>query len=174
MHKKTQSQISVSMSEGGFTLLEGMLAAVFLGMGLLALTGMQSISLTRNVDANELTQVTAVASEMVERIQFNRKNVTFYNNMNTTSGGTGNCTTIIVPTVQPMASGDCVQWRSALMATNLSGIAGTIAVQAMGPTTPPLNQSRVTVTVTWLGSRKTDVTVQRNKTVTLQTIVAPE
>ena len=40
--------------EQGFTLLEGMLAAVLLGTGLLAMSAMQSIALVKNVDAKAL------------------------------------------------------------------------------------------------------------------------
>ena len=38
--------------QAGFTLLEGMFAALVLAIGLLALAGMQGIALTKNVDAN--------------------------------------------------------------------------------------------------------------------------
>ena len=54
--------------EAGFTLLETIMAGAFLAVGLLALSAMQGISLARNVDANELTRVTNLASEMIERM----------------------------------------------------------------------------------------------------------
>ena len=41
--------------------------ALVLAIGLLALAGMQGISLTKNVDANELTLVTNLAADMMER-----------------------------------------------------------------------------------------------------------
>ncbi len=157
-------------SETGFTMIEGLLAAVILSVGLLALSGMQAISFSRNYDANELTRVSALASEMMERIQFNRKNVASYNTM--TTSGAGNCTTVVSPTVQPMASGDCVQWRAALLATNYSNIVGTIAVQAIGPASPALNQNRVTVTITWTGSVDNANSLKRTKNVSYQSIVA--
>ncbi|HKR78105.1 MAG TPA: prepilin-type N-terminal cleavage/methylation domain-containing protein, partial [Nitrospira sp.] len=46
----------------GFTLLEGMLAAVILGTGLLAMSAMQGIAFVKNVDSSELTRVTTLAS----------------------------------------------------------------------------------------------------------------
>ena len=62
--------------QSGFTLIESMVAATILAIGLLALSGMQSMSLRKNVSANELTRVSNLAADMVERIQFNRRNVT--------------------------------------------------------------------------------------------------
>ena len=66
----------------GFTLIEGMIAAAIVAVGLLALSGMQSNSLGRNVDAKDLTTVTNLAADMVERIEFNRKRVTAYGGIN--------------------------------------------------------------------------------------------
>src|SRR5439155_17528626 len=85
------------MGQSGFTLIEGMIAAIVLAVGLLAVAGMQGISLGRNVDANELGRVTNLAADMVERIQFNRRNATAYNNIDTLNAATQ------PPTTQPMA-----------------------------------------------------------------------
>ena len=60
-----------------------MFAAVVLAIGLLALAGMQGISLGKNVDANELTLATNLAADMVERIQFNRRNAIVYQSIDT-------------------------------------------------------------------------------------------
>ena len=54
------------MNQQGFTLIEGMLAAVFLGVGLLLCLVCRPVSLGRNVDASELTRVTNLATEMME------------------------------------------------------------------------------------------------------------
>src|SRR5262249_56485574 len=88
-------------NERGFSLVESLLAMVILGTGLLAMSGMQAISLVSNVDANELTRVTTVASEMMERIYFNRRNAASYNGIDTQSAT--NCTTI----TQVQARRDC-------------------------------------------------------------------
>jgi type IV pilus assembly protein PilV len=153
--------------EGGFSLIEGMLAAVMLSVGLLALAGMQGISLGRNVDANELTIATNLAADMVERIQFNRRNVAAYNNIDTLVGATQ-------PSTNVMASGDYVQWQSRLIASRLSGVQGRVAVTATGPTAPALNQSLVNVQVTWRGSINSDTSASRVRTLTLATVIAPE
>jgi len=157
--------------EAGFTLLETIMAGAFLAVGLLALSAMQGISLARNVDANELTRVTNLTSEMIERMQFNRKNIDQYGGLNTTAG------TPCPATMGTMTRGDCLQWKTLLEApaARLKNVQGVVTVRAEGPGNPnPLNERRVTVQVTWLGSVKSGSTTQRIRTVTLETIIAPE
>lgn len=154
----------------GFTLIESMVASTVLAVGLLALAGMQSISLTRNVNANEMTRVTNLAADMLERIQFNRRNALAYNGIDTNTA----CT--IDATAQPMARGDCDQWLSLLTGTfgsGLTGIRGQVTVTAIGPTAPPLNQNNVVISLTWTsdaGPNQLALTRQVN----LTTVVAPE
>lgn len=157
--------------EQGFTLVEGMLASVILAVGLLALSGMQSIALVKNVDANEMTKVTSLAADMMERIQFNRRNAASYQGIDTTSAST--CTAIS-GSAQPMANGDCTLWAGLVSGTQLQSIKGTVAVSPalVGP--PALNQRNVTVTITWMGSLKSDQTVKRSRSLVLQRVVAPE
>jgi len=163
-----EQQRRTGSDQRGFSLLEAMIAAVVLAVGLLAIAGMQGISLGRNVDANEISRVTSLAADMVERIQFNRKNVTAYNNIDTLNAATQ------PPTTQPMARGDYTQWTALLNASGLSSVQGRVTVTAMGPTTPPLNQSLVAVQITWSGSVRSDVSVMRPKTLAFSTVVAPE
>src|SRR5581483_2583839 len=54
-------------TERGFSLIEAMIALAILSFGLLAVAGMQSFALTGNVDASELTVVSNVAADMMER-----------------------------------------------------------------------------------------------------------
>lgn len=153
----------------GFTLIEGLIAMALFSIGALALASMQAIALGSNVDANELTRVTHVASDMIERMQFNRQNVNDYATINTTASTP-------CPSTMPMtARGDCQQWKALLEDVNarLTNVQGTVTVTGMGPTSPPLNQRQVTVAVTWLGSTGAS-SVKRTRTVTMQTIVAPE
>lgn len=156
--------------EQGFSLLEGMLAAVVLGTGLLAMSGMQAIALVKNVDANELTRITTLASDMMERVQFNRRNAVSYNGIDTQSAT--NCNAISA-TAQPQAKGDCLLWDSLVDGTQLQNVQGTVTVSnVIAPTV--LNQRNVTVTITWMGSMKSDSTVKRQRSLTLNRVVAPE
>jgi type IV pilus assembly protein PilV len=157
-------------AEQGFSLLEGMLAAVVLGTGLLAMSGMQAIALVKNVDANELTRITTLASDMMERVQFNRRNAISYNGIDTQSPT--NCSAIS-GTAQPQAKGDCLLWSSLVAGTQLQNVQGTVTVSnVIAPTV--LNQRNVTVTITWLGSMNSASTVKRSRSLTLNRVVAPE
>lgn len=156
--------------ERGFSLIEGLLATVILATGLLALASMQSIAMGRNVDSDERSRVTNFAADMIERIQFNRRNALAYQGIDT------NVACTINATAQPMARGDCDQWRNLItggLATTLRNLRGQVAVTATGPTTPPLNQTSVVVTMTWTG----DAGEQKSATqrqVILTAVLAPE
>lgn len=154
----------------GFTLLEGMLAAVLLGTGLLAMSAMQGIALVKNVDSNELTRITTLASDMMERIQFNRRNAISYNGIDTQS--VTNCNAISA-TTQPQAKGDCLLWDSLVDGTQLQNVKGAVTVSALIPPTV-LGQRNVTVTITWVGSLKSDTTVKRARSLTMNRVIAPE
>lgn len=154
--------------QAGFTLIEGMISSGILAVGLLALSGMQATSFSRNVDANELTIGTNLAADIMERIQFNRKNVTAYNGIDTSVA----CT--IASGTQPMARGDCDQWRNLLTssyATGLNGLRGRVTVSSVGPA--GLNQSSVSVLMTWNGVVGASKTV-RLRQITINSVVSPE
>jgi type IV pilus assembly protein PilV len=163
----------IRTGQDGFTLIEGMLAGVVLAVGMLALAAMQSMSLGRNVDANELTRVTNLAADMMERIQYNRGRAAAYNGALGTGIDTLNAATQ-PPATEPMARGDYTQWQALLNNSGLTNVRGLVTVAATGPITPPLNQMQVAVTINWLGSVKSETSVRRNKTMTMITIVAPE
>lgn len=132
------------LQERGFTLLEAMMALSILSVGLLATAAMQDMALRGNVDANELGFATSLATEMAERIRYNARNVTAYNNVDTSNSATR------PPSTQTMARGDYDQWQTRLAATTqLKNSKGKVTVTASGPTN--LNQSLVAVQVIWSG-----------------------
>jgi type IV pilus assembly protein PilV len=154
----------------GFTLIEGMIAAAIVAVGLLALSGMQANSLGRSVDAKDLTTVTNLAADMVERIEFNRKRVTAYSGINSVNVATK------PPITELMARGDYEQWAALLTGSGLSGVTGivTVTLQDTNPTTNTTSLGRrlVTVTVSW--SAVTQGAGTRTRTVSLSTVVTPE
>jgi type IV pilus assembly protein PilV len=166
-------QISRINHQSGFTLVEGMIAAAILAVGVLGVAGMQGIALTRNVDSTELTRATNLAAEMIERIQYNRKNIAQY------AIDTANATPCPQSTVtQPMAKGDCDQWVALLsnpQASGLVNVRGVITVPAVlvGTLATLLNQYPVTVTVSWTGAAGETKTA-RAKQVVLSTTISPE
>ena len=109
-----------------------------IGRWLLALAAMQGISLGKNVDANELTLATNLAADMVERIQFNRRNAIVYQNIDTLDASTN-------PVSNIMASGDYDQWQARLQASRLPSVRGRVAVTSYRTNESPLNQNQVIV-----------------------------
>lgn len=158
--------------QGGFTLIEGLIATAILGVGLLGLAGMQGISLSRNVDSNELGRVTNIAADMMERIKFNRRNALSYQGIDTIVG----CAT--VPAAQLMARGDCTQWKTLVDSSGLGSADGIVTVTrldadpALNPVT--LNQFSVMVRISWTGSMKSENSTTRAKTVVFASVLAPE
>lgn len=127
----------------GFSMLEVLIALMILTVGLLGLAAMQEFAITRSVDANELSIATNLAVEMLDRIQYNPKNVASYNGINVS------LTNNICPATPVMANGDCTQWRTRMLATRLPSPNGTVSVTTTGPTS--LNQWLVTVQIRWAG-----------------------
>ena len=155
--------------QAGFTLIEGMIAAVILAIGLLALAGMQGFSLGMNVDAHELARVTNLNADLMERIKFNRGRALAYQSIDTNNVATQ------PPGTEPMARGDYAQWRTLLTNSGLANANGLVTVVRLDPdpTLNPvtLNQFAVSVRINWT---HTGGGVTRNKTVMFASVLAPE
>ena len=190
--------------EQGFTLIEVMVSAAILAIGLLGLAAMTTLSFTRNSDSSEITTATNLAAELVERMQFNRRNlVNGYNGINLTAANPALCTQNAL--AQPVARGDCLQWQTRLFAAGLVGVTARVAVAPVAavaplppvwpapwpagvwppapwpPVGPPtLNQNAIAVNVTWIGSSRNTIAggtaawVPGTKAVTLNTMIAPD
>ncbi len=168
--------------EQGFTLIETMVSAVILAIGLIGLAGMTTMSFTRNGDSNDVTVATNLAAEMVERMQFNRRNlVNGYNGIILNAANPALCTQN--PLNQPVARGDCLQWQARLFTAGLRGVNAIVAVTPVGPA--GLNQNTVAVTVQWNvggvnqstiveGAAPAVPVVFGTRQVLINTIIAPE
>jgi len=162
-----------SRNENGFTLIEAMMASVILGTSLLGIAAIQGMALTQNVDSNELTLANNLATDMIERIEFNKRNARTYNNFNVTSTA-NNCpaqANVPQPNNTMTTRGDCLQWQALLTASTLNAVAGSVLLNPVPPAVDPnnLNQTTVTVRVTWTGRRLGTVNTLR-----VMTVVAPE
>jgi type IV pilus assembly protein PilV len=160
------SSLTVRKSEWGFTLIEVMMAVVILSVGLLALAGMQGIALGKNANANQMTVASNLATDMIERIQFNKWNATAYNLIDTTNALTQ------PPAAQVMARGDYAQWQARLTNSRLNGVRGTVGAIPI-VTSPTLNQTNVLVTVTWTGD-KGETSTSTTHAVAVGMIIAPQ
>lgn len=158
--------------QAGFTLVESMIAGTVLAIGLLGLAATQGMTLKKNIGANEMTKVSNLAADMVERVQFNRRNVTAYHNIQVSS----TTTTCPAVTVNVMANGDCTQWRALLLNSGLQNVVGTVTLNPAPPAVDALGLTRSTVTVqlAWVADALSTGTVAQAKSIALVTVIAPE
>ena len=169
--------------DDGFSLLEAMVAAGVLSVGLLGLAGLQGMSLGKNVDASEITRVTNLATDITERIQNNRQRVMEYSGIDTSAAcpatysdpaplGLGTTMAVGVG-----AQGDCNQWRTVVAGSGLSNARGVVTVTRIDPSVSinaqTMQRVSVTVNVNWTGMRS-DISTQRLKSATFVSVIAPE
>ena len=166
--RKTEKVRCQPAGQAGFTLIEAMVAAVILAIGLLGLAGMQGIALSKNVDAHEMARVTNINADLMERIKFNRGRALAYHGIDTNLPATQ------PPGTEPMARGDYAQWQTLLNNSRLTGARGLVTVVRLDPNPAlnpiTLNQFAVTVTINWTNTN----VVARGKSVTFAAVLAPE
>jgi type IV pilus assembly protein PilV len=188
------SVVMKQKNEKGFTLLEVMVSAAILGVGVMGMAAMQGISVKKNVDMNELALANNAAVEMLERVQSNRQYAWTYNTLNTgTFNATGaplagNCAALPVAAPAPpqdakqlatlalglqlnitrTVAGDCTQWGAQLGATRLQNVRGVVAINSLPPVGSRNRQA--VVTVNWTDGRQGS----RPRSVTIQGVVVSE
>ncbi len=131
--------------EEGFTLLEVMIASVILAIALMAIATAEVTSVGTNRTSRGITQASAVAEEILERMRRNRDDLTSYNGIDTSDS-----------TTRPgagIARTDYDQWQARM----ISGGTGQVTVTADSPIS---DASLVTVTITWSDALPRTVTLQ--------------
>lgn len=144
----------------GFTLIEVLIAALVLALGLLGLAGLQATSIRNNLSAYNRSQATQLAYDMADRMRANKiesvdpatGNIiaasAYITIASTAATAQASCTTVSGCTGAQMAQNDLFQWNTALISTLPSGT-GTITVVAA---------TRVfTITVNWDDNRDGEV-----------------
>ena len=131
------------IAEQGFTLIEVMVVAALMAVGLLGLAALQSTGLHANDNAYARSQATILAGEMVDRMRANRTAAqtdgSYDIGMAANAPASGNCTGATCTPAQ-MASYDVGTWLTSVAATLPKGD-GSIAC---GPANPVC-----TVVVQW-------------------------
>src|SRR2546422_742157 len=103
--------------ERGFSLIEVLLAMVFLAIGLLAIAAMQDVAMGANMKAKRMSFATNLVTELIERIRYNAPanstapypyNFTVTCTTTACAGGTAPTTT------NSTAQGDYNQWKGRL------------------------------------------------------------
>lgn len=157
-------------TQHGFTLVEVMIAMTILAIGTLGLLGMQTVSITRNADAYQMTIASSLANDMMERIVYNRGHLSAYRNITTTDVLTK------PPTTEPMARGDFEQWAALVAQSGLDQATGiiTITPQDKDPVTTltSIGRQQVTIRITWLGPPHNGI--RQPHAVSVNTFYAPE
>ncbi|NEX23278.1 type IV pilus modification protein PilV [Thiorhodococcus mannitoliphagus] len=121
----------------GFTLIEALVAAVVLSVGLLGLGGLLGISVRMNQGALLRTQATNLAYEITDAMRANRANAAAYAGNYTTA-----CSVSYARTGSVIATADVNEWNNRLACLLPQGN-GAVAVTTSG------SRITVTVTVTW-------------------------
>lgn len=138
----------------GFTLIEVLIAALVLAVGLLGLAGLQAVSIKNNLSAYNRSQATQLAYDMADRMRANKNQSLDPASGSVIAAGTyltatmapsaaaaqASCATTAGCTGAQMAENDLFQWNTALAGT-LPGGTGTITVVAA--------TGVFTVTVNW-------------------------
>lgn len=85
-NRYTRKQPLVS-SQSGFSLIEVMIAALVISVGMLGLAGLQLVSMKGSHQSYLRHQATFLVQDVVERIRANPSQIAFYNGFNTDTGG---------------------------------------------------------------------------------------
>ena len=108
----------------GFTLLEVLIAAFVLGIGLLGVAGLQSISLSLNQGSYTRSQATILARDIADRMRANNRGVS--NDAYDMGGGaspseTTSCNATAGCNTGAMAANDLYEWRQQVSGTLPAG-----------------------------------------------------
>ncbi|MGZ8249327.1 MAG: type IV pilus modification protein PilV [Methylomagnum sp.] len=115
--------------DGGFTLIEVLVAVVVLGVGLLGLAGLQVSGLYYNHSSSLRAQATLLASDIAERMQANPLGVLALSYHNPVAEEIPACLTVAGCTPAQMAQHDAFEWSRAL-STQLPGGGGAICLDS--------------------------------------------
>lgn len=98
----------------GFTLVEVLVSAVLLSIGLVGLAGLQAASLMNNQNSFMRSQVTALAYDLADRMRSNVAGATasFYDPA--TAAMTATCSTTTGCSPQQLAQNDIAEWNAAI------------------------------------------------------------
>lgn len=137
--------------EGGFTLLEVMMAAVILTVGLLAMGTMEGTSVGTTTNSRQITLATAYGEEVIERIHRNSTQLSSYNGFDT-SGACGGCSGMVLT--------DFNSWKARITQSVPYGLPGGRGQVTVTAGSPLAENTLVTVTMTWNAFPFNSITLQ--------------
>ena len=147
------------IGQQGFSLMEVLVTVLILAIGLLGLASLQLNALRNNTSAQERSQATVLAYEIVDRMRSNRVSAqagTYDIGLGASAGTPSDCTAGTCSTAQ-LAGFDIAQWKDDVARLLPAGDAA-IGTDAGG---------LVTITIQWLDDRTAGSTV----TFTMNTVL---
>jgi type IV pilus assembly protein PilV len=156
-------------SQKGFTLIEILVAVVVLSIGLLGLAGLQARSLQFNKSAEQRSQATILAYDIIDRMRANRALAeagSYDLALGTGPGATVNCETGTCSTAN-LATYDLNQWLCLLGSWDASAACGNFGIEGLlleGDGAVVRAGNTVTVTIRWTDDRSNvdDATVNQS------------
>jgi type IV pilus assembly protein PilV len=149
-----------SSRQGGFTLIEALVALVVLAIGLLGIAALNLDALRSGRTAIYRTQAINLASDMADRIRANRQGRNDYVLLLTEASPdpaitAASCETTVGCSNAEMARNDLARWRQAVAGLLPAGN-GSVNVVTLGATEQDLSSYEITITWTEPGSAADD------------------
>ncbi|MCP5330911.1 MAG: type IV pilus modification protein PilV [Pseudomonadales bacterium] len=113
----------------GATLIEVLVSLLILAIGLLGMSGLQTVSLRNTQSAYLRTQASLNSNDIVERIRANLQGVEAGSYDGAAGAVTASCNTTAGCTPAQLAANDIAEWKAALAADLPSG-AGTVCADS--------------------------------------------
>lgn len=134
----------------GSALLEALIAILIFSMGIIALIGLQAVSIKNSIDAKYRADAAYLTNQIIGQMWVDRANLDDY--AHNAGGGT-----VCAPGGTASTNANVTSWlNSFTTSSSASYLPGaTSAIQQISVTTPLANTRQVTVTVCWQGPQET-------------------
>ena len=128
-HSHRRNRRQSANAQRGFTLIEVLVSALILSLGLVGVAGLQALSLKNNQSAYMRSQASALAYDLADRMRTNvaGANAGFY--APASAALHASCTTTAGCSVQQSAQNDLAEWNAAL-AANLPMGTGFVCIDS--------------------------------------------
>ena len=133
----------------GSALLEALIAILIFSMGIIALIGLQGVSIKNSIDAKYRADAAYLANQIIGQMWVDRSNLDAYAHK-TGAGG------VCAPTGAASTNANVISWLNSFTTSTVSSYlpGATSAIQQIAVTTPFANTRQVTVTVCWKGPQE--------------------
>lgn len=103
-------------SQRGATLIEVLISLLILAIGLLGMSGLQTVSLKNTQSAYLRTQASIASNDIVERVRANLQGVEAASYNNIAGAATAACNTLVGCGAAELAANDVAEWKASLAA----------------------------------------------------------